>query len=68
MSEKTKKMDIDKELHTKICLIQAKIFQKFRIKLRIQDITNECIERGLLFTEHNIEERLNKDSTTSPVK
>lgn len=61
------KMDVDSNLHIQINSIQAKLFEKFRVKVKIKDITDECIIQGLHLAEESITKRLNDELIINPV-
>ncbi len=67
-NSKPKKMDVDVDLHIRINLLQSKLFEKFRVKVKIQDITNEAINKGLQLAEKSISEQLTKELIISPVE
>jgi len=68
INNKPKKMDVNTDLHIKIITIQAKLFEKFRVKIKVQDITNEAINQGLKSAEENIIKRLYKELIITPIE
>lgn len=58
MKDKTKKMDVDENLHIRIVSLQTKLFERFRVKKNIQDITNEAIRQGLPKVEEVLSDQL----------
>ena len=68
MKNKTKKMDIDENLHMEIYDIQSKLFKKFRVKVNLHDITNETICLGLKNVEKSISEKLRKELIIYPIE
>lgn len=58
MKDKTKKMDVDENLHIRIVSLQTKLFERFRVKKNIQDITNEAIRQGLPKAEEVLSDQL----------
>ena len=67
MKNNIKKMDVDADLHIKINSLQSKLFEKFRVKVKIQVITNESIIQGLSSAEKIISKRLQDELIISPV-
>ena len=67
-NNKSKKMDVDVDLHVKINSLQAKLFEKFRVKLTIKDITDECITQGLQLAEESITKRMYKELIIIPIE
>ncbi len=63
-----KKMDVEYDLHIKISSLQARLFQLFRVKVKIQDITNKAIMFGLPTAEKLIKEELHKKLIISPIE
>lgn len=68
IKDKPKKMDVDSNLHIQINSIQAKLFEKFRVKIKMQEITNEAITQGLQLAEENITKKLYKELIINPVE
>ncbi len=57
-----KKVDISKETHTKLKLLQIGL-SKYR-KINLQEVTDRCIEAGLKYAEIELTRELKKDSET----
>ena len=68
MKNKNKKVDVHKDLHIEINSVQARLLEKFRVKVKLYDITNEAICLGLQNVEKSISERLRKELIISPVE
>ncbi len=66
--EEYKKMDVESDLHMKISSLQARLFQIFRVKVKIQYITSKAIMFGLPTAEKLIKEELHRDLIISPVE
>ncbi len=63
-----KKMDVEYDLHMKISSLQARLFQLFRVRVKIQYITSKAIMFGLPAAEKLIKEELYKDSIISLIE
>lgn len=64
----SKKMDVNPELHSEINSLQAELYNKYRVKVRIQDITNEAIVNGLPLAKKNIIKELKENLIITPVE
>ncbi len=68
LRDKPKKMDVCADLHIQINTLQSKLFQKFRVKVKIQDITNKAIINGLPLAEKIMERELRDKLIISPIE
>lgn len=67
INNKPKKMNVDSDLHIEINKLQSEILEKYRIKINIQDLTNECIAQGIPIAKECIIKQLRKELIISPV-
>ncbi len=67
MKKNIKKMDVDSYLNEQINLLQAELFKKFRVKIKIQEITNTSITCGLPLAKELISKKLQNELIISPI-
>ncbi len=67
MKNNIKKMDVDSYLNERINLLQAELFNKFRVKVKIQEITNTAIGCGMPLAKELISKKLQNELVISPI-